>query len=209
NLVHLAAIMGLWLLVRAEPRDRWRRVKHVLLFALAAAPGALATPAINRTLFGAATASGYGRASDLFAWANVVPNMTRYVSWLIGSQTPLVMLGVAALAVPLARIWPGVTDRRVFAIIGLFIAGLCAPYAAYGNVDDVWWMLRYLLPIWPFLMLGLASAALALARGRRPAAAALVIASFAVLGLDGVRVAASRHVFDLWKEARRFVAVAK
>ena len=209
NLVHLAAVMGLWLLVRANAGgDRWSRLKHASVFSLAAAPGILATAAINHAWCGSATASGYGRASDLFAWANVVPNMTRYVTWMIGSQTPIVLLGVAALAIPLVRVWPGVADRRIFGIIGLFVVGLCAPYAAYGNVDDVWWMLRYLLPIWPFVMIGLASVALAISRGR-PMVAGIVTIAIVVLGLNGLRLATTRHVFELWKEARRFVGVAK
>ena len=147
--------------------------------------------------------------SQLFGWSYVPTNLTRYFTWLVGAQTPLVLLGVAALVVPLRRVWPNVPDRRVFVLIAALLVGVVAPYAAYFNVDDVWWMLRYLLPLWPLMMVGLAAVAIAASRATRPVVAIAVTVAIVVLGLNGVRLAASRGVFDLWKEARRFVTVSK
>ena len=35
--------------------------------------------------------------SELYAWAQVMPNLDRYPRWLVQSQTPFICLGVLAL----------------------------------------------------------------------------------------------------------------
>jgi hypothetical protein len=171
-------------------------------------PGILAVAAINQYLYGAPGASGYGRLEDQFALARIVPNVIRYVSWFLQSQSPLALFGVLALVVPLRRFWPAVPNRLVFVVVGSFVAVLWVEYCAY-LVFDSWGFLRFLLPSWPFLMLGLAAACLAFARARgRPTAAIAGLAAVG-LGLWTMTWASQQGVFDERQAVRHDAILAK
>ena len=154
------------------------RVTQAGVFAAGASIGILATAWLNQYLYGSPLLSGYGRLEDLFAWRHVVPNLRSYFAWYAESQHPIALVGFAALALPSSRIWPGVTDRSVFIAIGLYVALLWGQYVAYLQFDS-WGFLRFLLPSWPFLMLGVASVLVAIARlprGRAAGIAGIVVA---------------------------------
>ena len=61
---------------------------------LAAAVGFLLW--LNARLYGSPFMSGYGAASGLFALGNVAVNAGRYTRWLLETQTPVVLIGIAA-----------------------------------------------------------------------------------------------------------------
>ena len=163
--------------------------------------------AIYRYLYGSMTTSGYGSLQDQFAWPHFVPNLERYFTWLVGSQTPFVLVGLAAVVAPWRRLWPYVRDRRFLVLSALFVVLMCVQYCGYLVFDD-WLFLRFLLPIWPFLMLGMAGAVLAVARSRRPAAALAAGAAVIWLGVYDWRVSAWRGAFDTLRWHRQFVGVA-
>jgi len=74
----------------------------------------------------------------------------------------------------------------------------------------VWWYLRFLLPMWPVMMLLTAAACVAIARRvSGPAHAAVVTAAVIFLAWHGLRVASQRRVFDLAQLERRYVDVAR
>ena len=85
--------------------------------------------------YGSPLQSGYGGLDVLFAWSNVVPNLRKYLGWLVETQTIFALAGLLAVLVPLPRLWPGVPDRRVFVVIGLFVAVLWAEVPASTSVS--------------------------------------------------------------------------
>jgi hypothetical protein len=128
------------------------------------------------------------------------------VSWTAEAEAALPLAGMLALVVPLRRVWPGAKDRGAVGVIALFVLTLWAQYMFY-LVFDVWWYLRFLLPSWPFLMLGLASAALALVRSGRPIVRAVVIVALVGLGVRNLVFAGRASVFHLWEGERRYVSM--
>lgn len=210
NRFALAGIMAAWFFVRrARDASSFRsRLIHAGSFALGVLPGIVAVAAINQHLYGSPATSGYGRLQDLFAWSHVWPNLRRYVSWYAETQTPLALLGMVALAVPSRRLWPSVPERSVFAIIGLFVAALWAEYCAYLEFDE-WGYLRFLLPSWPFLMLGLAAALLAVWRLDGRAMKFVASVTIVGLGLWTFGVAASRGAFRQWEVTRHDAALGR
>ena len=201
NLVPLALPIGLWVCARSRTSGARAMAVDAAAFGAGVLPGIAAVALINAHLYGSAGSSGYGDLAAGFAWRHVLPNLARYARWIAETQTPLALIGLAALLVPLHRLWPGVRDRRVFLAVGLFLLLLWAQYAAYLEFDSAGY-LRFLLPAWPLMMLGLASALLALARASGPLGRTLVAAAIVALGVWTTAVAVGRGVFEQEQAAR-------
>ena len=199
NLVWLAAIPALWI-ARPLRRAAW--------FCAPVAVAIVVTGFLFDRLYGSPLQSGYGDLGHFFGWANVPTNLAQYSVWLFETQTPLAFAGLAALALPIGAIWPGVPDRRVVWMMGAFVAGLFAFYCFYLPFD-AWWFLRFLLPAWPFMMLGLAAILLALARRYGPAGVVVITWLVVVLGAYTFDVGRARGAFDLWHADRAYVAAAR
>jgi hypothetical protein len=210
NLVLLAAPMTAWFLVRREPDQAAFRTRLVpaAVFGFAALVGVAAVALINQHLYGSASTSGYGRFGDQFARSRVLPNLGRYLSWFVETQTPIALLGIAALIFPARRLWPGVTDRRVFVVIGLFVAVLWAEYCAYLEFDS-WGYLRFLLPSWPFIMLGLASIMVAAARLNSRTIRWTAGAAIIAISVWNVRAAEQRGAFEQRQAARHEAPIGR
>jgi hypothetical protein len=211
NLVPLAAVLGLWLVLEL----RWRRsdpvrtrIARLVLFSLCVAAAGVGIALFYQNLYGSALRSGYGGLETLFAWSNLLPNLRKYLGWLIETQTVLVLVGVLAVLLPIRPIWPGVRDRRVLWIIALFVVVLMAEYCFYLGFDT-WWYLRFLLPAWPFIMLGLAGALLALARARGALGTVVVAWLVVVLGAYTFDIGQARGAFTIWRTDRAYVAAAQ
>ena len=149
-------------------------------------------------MYGGPLKSGYGDLSFLFRVEHVWPNLQRYPVWLIQTETPIVLLAVAAPW--LAH--DSLSRRRVLWLLG-FIFAVFACYIPY-EVFDAWWFLRFVLPAYPALLV-LTSSALVWWFYRRgwswrivPYAAAAIVAVFLV------RESVRRHAFGLWEFERRF-----
>jgi hypothetical protein len=212
NLAPLAAPIALWLWMAPDGggvhRPWRRRAGRVAVYAATASPGVIGTAAVYASLYGSPFLSGYGGLGGMFDWANVRPNVRNYLTWFIESQTVVPIAGAAALVAPARPLWPWVRDRRVLAVIVLFVAFVIVQYVTY-LVFDTWWFLRFFLPCWPFLMIGLSSVALALARPSRPAVSLLVWWGVLALGAWGVHEARDRGAFEAWRGERRYVDVAR
>ena len=213
NLVPLAIPMVLWFLLRGEPAPSGLRSRllFVLVFSLALLPGVAVVAALNRYWYGSATTSGYGNLGDIFGWVHVLPNLARFMAWIVETQTPLALLGAAALVVPLRAIWPAVLDRRIFVVIALFVAILWGQYSAYLEFDSPGY-LRFLLPSWPFILVGLAAVLLALGRltvrfGR--ASVVAIVTLVMLLGLWYIGVAIRRDVFEQRQAARHEAPIGR
>lgn len=211
NLVPLAAIMGLWCLVRLW-RDgagaRGRVIGRGVLFSAGVAAGAGAIAVINQHLYGSPFISGYANVGGMFAADHFWPNARNYATWFIRWQTPVALLGWAALFVPLRPLWPAARDRTAFIIIGLFVVALWLMYLFY-LVFDQWWYLRFVLASWPFLLVGVGAAAAWAYRAAAPPARVVVVAGLIALGVLGVVAVKRFGVFDVWRSERRYPSAAR
>jgi hypothetical protein len=210
NLVFAVPIVATWYLMamwRADKGVRRRAGGEALAFLLAVLPGPLFIAMFNAAMNGSPLISGYGNLDGLFAVTNFWPNMWSYSRWLAETQTPLVMVGIVAL-VPSARFWPGARERSAVAVGAAFSLALWIFYGFYMRFDT-WWALRLLLPIWPFVLIGVGTAIVALGRGRSAAIQIGVAALVVTLGVFTIRLAAERQTFTLWEDYRRYPSVGR
>lgn len=168
NLAPLGAIHLACLLART-PRDEWWRTAWA--FVAGAAPGVLTVAAVNTSLYGAPWNAGYGSLAALYGWGYWDENVRQYLTWLVATETPVVLLSIAAVAM----LWRTDAKRRVA------VRGLTASAAVVGlsylfyTPYEVWLFLRFLLPAIPALwVLAAMAAAILLARFAGPQRAASV-----------------------------------
>jgi hypothetical protein len=222
NLIPMVSVPVLWLVIAewrgrpsafAEPsadrrRSILRRALPAAAFVSMALPGILAIAALNKLWYGSPFRSGYETFDDLFGWSNIVPNLKNYALWFVETQTPLALLGVVALLWPWRTLWPKDLPRGPFVVIALFVLAVWAEYCAYV-VFDTWWYLRFLLPCWPFLMLGLAVVLLRPARSGGPALTVSTIVVALAIGLHGLWLAQHNLTFELQRGEDKYPTVAK
>jgi hypothetical protein len=199
----------------AGPRERRRLLLNSAVFVVTASIGVFAVARINQHLYGSALMSGYGAAARLFSLTNVWPNITTYFGWFVESQTAWPLAGVIAFVAPLAWFWPSARDRSGVIVIAALASLILASYLVYDTFD-AWWYLRFLLGVWPALMLGFAATLVAVARfGRIGGAAGRVLAVLAVGAFAGwivwrdVTFAREHSAFRLWIEERRYASVGR
>jgi len=211
NLVFGVPIMAAWYLPAIWGSDAVARrsaLSHGIVFCLGVLPGIVFVAVFNALMNGSPLTSGYGRIEAFFGVAHFWPNAWSYLTWLVESQTPLVLLGVAALLAPRARIWSGARDRGAVAIVAAFSLAIWVFYCFYMRFD-VWWALRLLLPVWPFLLVGVGAVVVFATRGastvRQVGTATLLV----VLGAHTNSVAAGHGSFRLWEAHRQFPSVGR
>jgi hypothetical protein len=205
NLVFLGPVIGAWYVARRSP-SRTSRARDCLAYGVGMALGAAFIALLNQRLYGSALTSGYGSLGELLAIGHVLPNLRRYSSWLVSVHSPLVLLGVVMLLVPLRAAWPQ-ANRAVFAVILAFVGSLWLFYCAYLEFAE-WWYLRFLLASWPFLMLGLAALSLSLTKIHRMVGG-LAMVGLAILGGYWFRSTSRDVIEDSWRDERRYPAVAE
>lgn len=202
NLVLVAASVWTAATVTAEG-DRAAKLRHGARLALPIAVAAALVAWINLRLWGSPFASGYGATGDLFLGENIAPNLGRLWQWTRETRAWWMLAALpaaAALVISAPR-------RRAWLAIAL-VAGILASYLPYAVFAE-WWYLRFYLPAWPVL----ATATLALAwrllhRASPDAAPLAVLAVAVVIAGPAVRHAAGQGVFELWRGAQRYPAVA-
>jgi hypothetical protein len=148
NLAPAAAVLGAWSLARIGRAERTSRRRTAITAALALAPGvacgALIVAAVNQSLNGSPFVSGYGSMDGWFSARFFWPNVSRYGTWLIETQTPLAVFGAVALLLPTRRLWPTLTERSALVAAAAFTALIWVSYLFYQPFD-AWWYLRFLL----------------------------------------------------------------
>jgi 4-amino-4-deoxy-L-arabinose transferase-like glycosyltransferase len=156
----------------------WReRFQRALIWGVPALIGPAVMAWIHLRLYGSPFRSGYGDTAALFAFANVGPNLERYSSWFVSTQTPFIFFGVLALPL-VTRRWGGISLR--IATWALVCAAVVVLSYLWYLPFDHWTFLRFLLPAFPML-LATAAATLLLIAGNRPGRRALAAALMVVV----------------------------
>jgi len=191
------------------PRPPWWRggCARLLLFGATASAGAIAIAVINARLYGSPLASGYGDLSDAYSWSYVGTNLRRYGQWLVSTETPLAVAGLASLFVPWSVLWPTRDSRRAVWLLASVAAGVWASYLIYVPWD-AWWYLRFMLPAWPMMAVGAASVVAALCRPRSTTWRIAVIAAVIGIGLFNVKRAVRLAVFNEASAEAKYVETA-
>lgn len=204
NLAPLIVVLGLWMLVLDRRSLTWRkRINRCALFGLGVAPGAVFLASFNASLYESAFTSGYGNLEGFFSASYILPNLRNYSVWLASTQTPLVLLGLVALAIPprwLAK-RQGIGDAGLLIAMAAGLLALYLPYTVYG----AWWFLRFLLPAWPAFAIGTAWL-LTNATGRTYSRLGLVVVLFT--GGWGLSYAATHEAFRVGWGELRYVSAA-
>lgn len=156
NLLPVAVLLA-WPIV--QQGSRRERLVRLIAFGVPIAGAGVFTAWLNALWFGSPLNSGYGAASELYAWANVGPNLRLYGTWLRQSQTAWMLLAVVPIVPALRR----ALDGRTLAIGALLLAGVLACYVGYAQFE-VWWYLRFLLPAFGALMVLVAAGLVGIAR---------------------------------------------
>jgi len=209
NLVPIAAVLALWIAWRDAVAVRWRDPRRAATpwFVLPASAGAIAIAVIDTRLYGSPLTSGYD-LTDGFALAYVLPNLRRYVTWLVSAETPLALAGLASVFIPAARVWRTQAARTARPLLGGCAVIVWITYLLYVPWD-AWWYLRFLLPTWPLMAIGTASLVALLHRSSSVAWRRVAVGVVAAIGVVGVAQAAQREVFTLARGEAKYVEVAR
>lgn len=206
NLVPVALFIALWLVARdVRLATLQARIARVFLFAIPVSLGCLAVAAINQHLYGSAASSGYGDPGRLFSIYRVGENVFKYGSWMIESQTPLVLVGLMALWVPRVSFIKGRVEmdgRSLLSAMSLAVVGCYLVYLTF----DAWWYLRFLLPCWPAVCVGTARV-LAGPSGQGFSRTSKVL--LLSVGIYGLWYAYGAGAFDIGRGEQRYVAIAR
>lgn len=206
NLIFVGLAIGVWLIARDTKRGgAWWRVDRAALFALASTPGVALVMALNWYLNGSPFVSGYGTLGSVLHVWNVPINVTRYASWLQMSETPVMWLGVAALALPIRAVWRTSGRATDAALLSLVALGTLACYLMFAPLEE-WWYLRFLMPMWPGLFVGLTWLLFWRGGRWRTAIATLVVLA---IGYYGYRFVDERRITATSEGERRFISAAQ
>jgi hypothetical protein len=216
NLVLLTivpAVVLVWCAVRGRS-VRGPAAQRALLFVAGALPACVGVAVLNTLWYGSPFDSGYGALHELYRWENLSSNIARYPRWLVESQTPAVLL---ALAAPFVVHLQDRADRanaiaspRSIAVIWLcFIAAVFGCYAFYMPFD-AWWYLRFLLPAFPPLVALTSVTIVGLAGRVVPGArVSLTAVLVAILAWHGVRYSSDGGAFGFREGERKYLAVGE
>ena len=175
------------------------RRRFATRWAAGVAPGVALVAALHTIWYGAPWRSGYGSAGELFSAANVIPNVSLYATWLIGSAPSAALLLVAAFAAVLAS---GSFVARVIVSMGVLNIALYLPYATFES----WHYLRFMLPALCLLLP--VGAAFVARHTRRPTIGAALAAGVLLLAVWQLRIADELEVFRLRATERRYALAA-
>jgi hypothetical protein len=184
-------------------------LRRLAWFGVGLLPAVSALLLLNWRWYGSPFASGYGTVGELFAAANVLPNVRAYASKLLSGEPAAIALAVASLIVLALR--PQRAELRtirsavvVAALTGAIIAACYLPYGVFTE----WFYLRFLLPAFPMAAV-CAGALAATAFPRLPPwlRGTVFVLTLAAVAAWNVKVAAREQAFNLARyEARYRVA---
>jgi hypothetical protein len=156
-----------------------RTVRAYLPFTLGALPGAACFAFYNWRVYGSPVVTGYGDVSADFSRDFLPHNLMHFARWIPVLLSPLILLALAAPFLPALR-------QRDYAVLAAWFAVLTGFYALYYHAGETWWYLRFILPVFPALILAaLAVLAAAIRAARLRPAVAAVVTAVLVAGAGG------------------------
>lgn len=120
----------------------WRRM---LAFGLGGLPMGVAFLAFNRAAYGSPFVTGYGDIGSLMRWAHVPITIEHYARWFPVLLSPLAVLMFASP-------WLMRVNPRPAIVHALAAVPMLVFYAFYYHTHETWWYLRFVLPIFPSLI---------------------------------------------------------
>lgn len=212
NLAPLAAVPAAWLLVtRASPSPFGPTRRFAFPVAVAGAIVAV----LQWSWYGSPVMSGYGSAGELFALANVVPNLRLYGGWLWEAEPAFVVAAAlttvpaiaAAVRVPRRPTAPGglnpPSTAWLHGALLLFAFGVACAYLVYAQFER-WTYVRFLLPALVVLSAILGALVARLAQRVPSSVRGLLVAgTVAAIVASGVLRAQRLEVFDVADRASR------
>ena len=200
NLAPLAVLLFVWTAWSAG----WR---PSFAFAIGTAVSVIGIGVFNARVYESALTSGYGTTGDLYSLHYFSTNVRQFAAWIADVETPLVALAGLFFVAP-ALLPPAVIPRPRLLLGGTIVVVLLS-YLFYQPFD-AWWYLRFLLPMWPVMMLLTAAALETIAnRWLRPAYPFAIAAMVGFFAWHGLSVAGHRSAFELGRGERRYVDVAR
>jgi hypothetical protein len=208
NLAPLAAVSIAWTAIsEARKGGIAAAASASLRVAVGAGVAVIGIAAFNARVYESPLTSGYGTTSDLYALGFFGANARQFAAWMAGAETPIVALAALFFVTPGLLPPPTIPSARL--LLGGWLLVVLLSYLFYQPFD-VWWYLRFLLPMWPVTMLLTAAALEAGARRwLRPVYPLAIAAAVALVAWHGVRTAVDRGVFDLGRSERRYIDVAR
>jgi hypothetical protein len=212
NLAPLALVLAAWLAMASGSDEgsfkrRGSGARNLVRFLIGVAPAVLGIGWLNARLYGSPLTSGYGTTGNLYSLGFVFTNLRQYAAWMMDAETPVVALAALYFAMP--RLFPPARIPFARLLLGGSMAVVMLSYLFYQPFG-AWWYLRFLLPMWPVMMLLTAASLDTVARRLpRPAYPVVIATAAAWLAWHGVRTAADRSAFDLGRGERRYVDVAR
>jgi hypothetical protein len=138
NLPLLAILLFGWIVLTARGKER---IVRAALFSIPIVPAAIAIAVINTMWYGSPFTSGYGPSADIYALANIAPNLRLYPAWLWQSQGFWILLAFVTI-LPLVR---GSGRSGPIVLCWVYFLATFACYVAYLPFEE-WWYTRFLLP---------------------------------------------------------------
>jgi 4-amino-4-deoxy-L-arabinose transferase-like glycosyltransferase len=204
--VLVPALYLLWLALRESTSVPLRRL---VAFVAGVVPACLAVAAINTWVYGSPLTSGSGRLSEFYSIGTVIPNLQRYLSWMVESNTPVFLAAFLApfLTTMAARVNHRVAPRSVLVMLLAFGAYVFASYLIFFVFED-WWYLRYVLAAYPPLFALTSLTSLTLLRRFVPRYATVaMVALLVALGWRGYHYARDRGAYAFRAGEHKYSAV--
>jgi hypothetical protein len=213
NLILVAAAVFVWMATSGW--HSWQRTRHLstrtVRLAIGIAPAIVGIGWLNAHLYGSPISSGYGSLDSLYSFRHFGKNLSQFTTWIFNTQTPIILASALFFIGPR---WIGATrvpfPRLLFGGVMLATALSYLFYLPF----EVWTYLRFLLPMWPVLMLATSCAIDAASRRWASAPAESVAQSLAffcvvLAAARGVQIARDRGTFEVWRGERKYADVGR
>jgi hypothetical protein len=209
NLILIAVAVFVWMAANDWRTTRCLSTRTVRL-TIGIAPAVIGIAWLNLQLFGSPITSGYGSLDSLYSFRHFGKNLSQFTTWIFDTQTPIVL----ASALFFAPRWIEATrvqfPRLLFG--GVMLATVLS-YLFYLPFEG-WTYLRFLLPMWPVLMLATSCAIDAASRRwasphAESVAQWLALVCVLIAAARGVQVARDRGAFEVWRGERKYADIGR
>lgn len=124
-----------------------RRLSWSWTIAAGGLPGAFLQVWLNLRIYGEALTTSYGDFSSLFRLGTVVPSLGFFAFHGFILVTPMAVLGFLASPLAIRRNTGQLLPLLALALSFIFF------YATYFHASEYWWSLRFILPVFPAVII--------------------------------------------------------